>query len=533
MMIALALAFGLMPTGVFAGNLPTELWVAGDELVANPESVEGISYDAEHGILTLDGVTVRGRNLDAYIEANGDLIVELKGTNNIYGDDNYDTVGIDVDGTLTIQGSGTLNVYNVETGLSAQSVTIDLSTGLLLSTFDRAVAGTTTFVPAQTGVTVLLAGNDADDAVTITGDGLSTQKYLCIERYTVTPDVVDDFALLSGVGNYYFDLRMPDGAQLVSVTANGEPLEEGLGKDYTYYTYYGYSRLTLTDEACRSFRPADGAAGQTDLVFTIEKDGQSHELVAELKYPKTHALTICSDPVDVGVWQYDGWSTGDEVFYLPDGEPVTITACEDMLYEFVGWKVGDQIIDTEDSHTFTLTEDLEVTMVYELMDSPLTLSKQTLEFGSVPESKSDTPPAAQQVTMTNPSDMWMILGQVDTEAYEIEGLETDMVIKNGKSVTFTVRPKAGLEPGVYDEEITIYSYPFVQPMAAVAYDGEVAVPEEDEVGLVTTLQVSYEVTADATIPQTGDGATPMAWFAGALTAALCLFAVQRKRRTQG
>lgn len=551
---ALLLAVGLSPATAFAGGGTQleSLVVNGVDLIAEPDGVPGAHYDKEAGELTLNDVSLDEKQNDAYIWADGDLTIVLVGENSINGDDSQGSIGIDAAGMLAIKGDGTLDIGWVDTGLRSQSsVTVDLSGYISVAANLAAVqASSIVTIQPQSGKTILLAGDNETDAQPV--DSLDGYRYFRTERYIVTPDEVNDFALLSGMGSYYFNFHVPDGAELVSVMAGDRLLISGYDNDYTYYKYYGYSQFTLTDSACRSFRPADGSAGQTILTFTFEKDQQQCQLTAELNYPKTHVLTIHSDPEQSATWLYSdkGISTADEIFYLPDGEPVTIMAMPHSFYRFVGWEIDGEIYE-EQEHTFTLTEDLTVTMKMEKIE-PMELSSDTLDFGSLPESKSDTPPAAQLVTLTNVSDEALSLIAPISDAFIIEGIpENGIILQGGKSITLTIQPKAGLPVGVYDAELVIGGYYYVQPMIARMSvlsentEWDEVWEEESMPDFAAALNVTYQVTeekkaevvtdpGDTGMPETGETTNLPLWTGlGIVAAAFAVFAARCRKRSNG
>jgi len=83
-----------------------------------------------------------------------------------------------------------------------------------------------------------------------------------------------------------------------------------------------------------------------------------------------------------------------------------------------------------------------------------TISASTLSsFGSLQTPY--TQPAAQTVTITNTGTGQVTITQPTATYYDIGTLSTSTLATTGATATFTVRPKAGLAAGNYDETITI------------------------------------------------------------------------------
>lgn len=86
----------------------------------------------------------------------------------------------------------------------------------------------------------------------------------------------------------------------------------------------------------------------------------------------------------------------------------------------------------------------------------LSVSPDTLEFSSTKEGYSEI--EAQQFTVTNNGNTAETLTQPSADNFEISGSgSADLVLQPGDSVSFTVRPKAGLAAGSYEESVKIAS----------------------------------------------------------------------------
>ena len=128
--IVTAMALCLMPTTIFAtaGTKAVTVYV-GDTLITSSSTVGGGTaiYDSSTGILTINNVVVSANEShnNAAIYADGDLTIELVGTNTFTGPIGKVSRSVFVDGNLTIQGSGTLSATAGTVSSSNISVTAD------------------------------------------------------------------------------------------------------------------------------------------------------------------------------------------------------------------------------------------------------------------------------------------------------------------------------------------------------------------------------------------------------------------------
>ena len=103
---------------------PTELWVNGVDILEHPEEApEGVSYNAETGVLTLEGaeITQAGNSYpatDIGIYSDRALTIVLKGQNSIAGEGIECGIHL-ISGSLTLSGGGSLEVSGKEVGIAA------------------------------------------------------------------------------------------------------------------------------------------------------------------------------------------------------------------------------------------------------------------------------------------------------------------------------------------------------------------------------------------------------------------------------
>ncbi|MDE5863434.1 MAG: leucine-rich repeat protein [Lachnospiraceae bacterium] len=173
---------------------PPDIYVNGQNVIASPGVVPGVSYEAKTNTLTLSSVTITETAMHPGIEAFGDLNVRLIGESQITGKSAND-IGIMVSGNLNISGTGTLTIdqcgfngilvgndicikeatvnITAPTGISSTGkVTIDSGTVLIKATTEHAVS-------ALNGFTVnggsLIAASDVSNTIQIEeGDFLLT-----------------------------------------------------------------------------------------------------------------------------------------------------------------------------------------------------------------------------------------------------------------------------------------------------------------------------------------------------------------------
>ena len=105
------------------------------------------------------------------------------------------------------------------------------------------------------------------------------------------------------------------------------------------------------------------------------------------------------------------------------------------------------VIDGVTLASFTLT--VEETLAYTISATP-----PSINIGAVQVFY--TQPATRLVTITNSSNSSIVLTQPTSLNYDIGLLSTTNLEANGSTATFTIRPKANLPVGTYNETIAIY-----------------------------------------------------------------------------
>lgn len=111
-----------------------------------------------------------------------------------------------------------------------------------------------------------------------------------------------------------------------------------------------------------------------------------------------------------------------------------------------------QITDTTTQKEIVIT----ASMTVETAKHSLSASPTELEFASAKKGYGQI--EAQQITVTNNGNVSETLTQPAGTSFEVRGVDASaLTLQPGASVSFTVRPKVGLEPGTYKETIKFAS----------------------------------------------------------------------------
>ena len=91
--------------------------------------------------------------------------------------------------------------------------------------------------------------------------------------------------------------------------------------------------------------------------------------------PSTYTVTVTAE---------EGGTAGDGGEFEA-GSEVTVNALADDCYVFAGWKVGEEIVSTDAEYTFTVTEDVELTATFELVQYNVTYTASLENVATLPE----------------------------------------------------------------------------------------------------------------------------------------------------
>ena len=271
--------------------------------------------------------------------------------------------------------------------------------------FGREAVFTVNYIPDNYTITVV---SDDDMVGTVTGTG----SYAYGTNATIEATPIDD-------AQYAFK-EWNDGN-----TVN--PRTVAVEGDATYTAYFKNTSFPITLSMETS-----PAGGTSDGSFRVKKDGE--DAVAydpDVEYDYSSHLQIYADngtnytflkwsdesvenPRDVYVWNatsvnltaiyqaesYDvTFATNSELTLVgngsyPYGTEATVTATENNAdaYTFTGWQVGGVTVSTDASYTFTVTEDVELTALYEPVTYTITAVTSTGD-----DSEGTVSPAMQEV----------------------------------------------------------------------------------------------------------------------------------------
>ena len=142
----------------------------------------------------------------------------------------------------------------------------------------------------------------------------------------------------------------------------------------------------------------------------------------------------------------------------------------------------------------------------EPLEPDLSVSPGHLDFGIVDADAGR--PAAETVTLRNTGNTELVLRQPTADHYEIGSLSRT-TLAAGETATFTVRPEDGLEPGEYDETVTLSTNQDISARLTLSYmvEGDSAVSLSTSALNFGTAQEGYAQPAAQTVTVTNTGDT--------------------------
>ena len=276
-------------------NAPTKVYVNGVDIKSD-DSVSGASYNAATNTLTLTNANLsKGHvyykydnyDIGAVIYADGDLNIVLEGENTVTASDSsieyFD--GIDIDGTLTLSGGGSLTVTSekcvaIDTSdnasfidctvkANAKNEAIDIGNDLYVLEGVEIEATSTTYYGIETGEDLIVYGGSID--ATGYDKGIYIDGNLTIEGGSVSAAAAaDDGAALYFEG----DERVLTIGETAALTLNAAtPVEVEEGDDP--YTLENNGKLTVyvdSVEEIDQFLDAGGTLGfvlRQDITGTV------------------------------------------------------------------------------------------------------------------------------------------------------------------------------------------------------------------------------------------------------------------------
>ncbi len=275
---------------------PTKVYVNGVNLLEEEDGVPGAVYDPDTSTLTLNGANLsKGHvyykydnyDIGAVIYADGDLNIVLEGENTVTASDSsieyFD--GIDIDGTLTLSGGGSLTVTSekcvaIDTSdnasfidctvkANAENEAIDIGDDMYVFGDAKIEATSTTGYGIETGDDLIVYGGSID--ATGNAAGIYVDGYLTIEGGSVSATATAD----NGAALYFEgDERVLTIGETAALTLNAAtPVEVEEGDDP--YTLENNGKLTVyvdSVEEIDQFLDAGGTLGfvlRQDITGTV------------------------------------------------------------------------------------------------------------------------------------------------------------------------------------------------------------------------------------------------------------------------
>lgn len=279
-------------------NAPTEVYVNGVDLLSsgNENKVSGASYNAATNTLTLTNANLstgyvyyeeEDYGVGAVIYADGDLNIVLEGENTVTASDSSIEYfyGIDIDGTLTLSGGGSLTVTSenyvaIDTSdnasfidctvkANAENEAIDIGDDLYVLEGVEIEATSTTDYGIETGDDLIVYGGSID--ATGYDKGIYIDGHLSIEGGSVSATATAD----NGAALYFEgDERVLTIGETAALTLNAAtPVEVEEGDDP--YTLENNGKLTVyvdSVEEIDQFLDAGGTLGfvlRQDITGTV------------------------------------------------------------------------------------------------------------------------------------------------------------------------------------------------------------------------------------------------------------------------
>lgn len=198
---------------------------------------------------------------------------------------------------------------------------------------------------------------------------------------------------------------------------------------------------------------------QSDVIAETDKVdlGTVLEGYAEASAEKSVLLTnqgtgdaVLSEPVSVNGKDYFSVLLDDRS--IAAGKNVSLIVRGTTGLAAGTYSESFQITDTTTRKEIVIT----ASMTVETAKHSLSASPTELEFASAKKGYGQI--EAQQITVTNNGNVSETLTQPAGTSFEVSGVDASaLTLQPGASVSFTVRPKVGLEPGTYKETIKFAS----------------------------------------------------------------------------
>lgn len=205
-------------------------------------------------------------------------------------------------------------------------------------------------------------------------------------------------------------------------------------------------------------------AGDAEPVYSAEISTEDGTNV--LDFGEVPANRITEDTVlyvtvkNTGTGTLNFLENTPDHFAVQDVEEPLQPGTETVLW--VAPRQGTAAGSYEETIMYTTEEEIQVsftakvTLTEEIAKHSLSASPTELEFASAKKGYGQI--EAQQITVTNNGNVSETLTQPAGTSFEVSGVDASaLTLQPGASVSFTVRPKVGLEPGTYKETIKFAS----------------------------------------------------------------------------
>ncbi len=351
----------------------------------------------------VDWLTLKSNGAEKYDGAAGTFTLSIELKPNYTGSPRAATITIN-SGTATVG----VTMTQQSTTQGGQTLTPTIALAAQSGELKAGAAGTATFAATTAGIDDGKTGavawfSDAGGEITGTASAGISAAVSAVANNAATVTITATTASVSGT--YYFKTTI-DGTTSAVATLT-----------------IGAAALAFTDDAAYDIPAMTVGAAIADIDLSDAATGGTH--------PYTFGATGL--PAGIAI---------DPATGVISGTPTTVA------------EAGTATITVTDATTPT-TQSKSITIGYgAIIPAPTyTISASTLtSFGSKEEG--DTPPAAQMVTITNTGTGAVTLNQPAATNYTVGTLST-ATLAAGATATFTVRPKANLSDGTYNETITI------------------------------------------------------------------------------
>ena len=217
----------------------------------------------------------------------------------------------------------------------------------------------------------------------------------------------------------------------------------------------GTYTLNVFSEQCNDDYKTDYASAFEAISLTVDEtapalsDGSAtrdSETTATVKFTSDEAGTYYYEVVDSGAATPTIGTTEEGTACISGENTISLNSLTDTVPMDMYIVAKDAVGNVSDALKITIPE--YIAPVYDISADP-----QLLDFGTVTEGYEA--PAEQTVTITNAGNQPQTLTQpASTSSFEV-GTLSKAELPVGETVTFTVRPKAGLPVGSYSENIVV------------------------------------------------------------------------------